>query len=93
VGDRELVLRTTGQFTSLADIENTVIFSNDAGFVTRLKDIAKVSDTFEEASIHRRNQRSGSHYFNRFKKQDADMIKTVEEIKLLLEQDKKETAG
>lgn len=90
VGDQELVLRTTGQFKNIADIENTVIFSNDAGFVTRLKDIAKVSDAFEEASVYQRINGQDAIILEVFKKQDADMIKTVDRIKSLLEENKKE---
>ena len=51
IGDREYVLRTKGQFKNIQEIKDTVIMSNDSGYVTRLKDIAAVTETTEEADV------------------------------------------
>lgn len=90
VGDNEFVLRTTGQYKDIEDIRNTVIFSNDAGFVTRLTDIAKVTDTFKEADILHRVNGQDAIIFQVNKKQSADMIKTVNRIKDLMKTEEKE---
>ncbi len=88
VGDNEFVLRTTGQYKDIADIQNTVIFSNDAGYVTRLKDIAKVTDTFVEPDILHRINGQNAIILKVNKKQIADTIKTVKRIKALLKTEK-----
>ncbi len=90
VGKEEFVLRTSGQFKNGEDIGNTVIFSNDAGFVTKLKDIAKISDTFEEASVYDRINSKDAIILSVNKKQDADMIKTVDRIKAFLIENQKD---
>lgn len=89
IGDNEFVLRTTGQFKNIEDVRNTVIFSNDAGFVTRLKDIAKVTDTFKEPDILHRVNGQDAIILQVNKKQSADMIRTVNKIKALMETEEK----
>lgn len=84
VGDNEFILRTVGQYKNADEIRNTVIFSNDAGFVTRLKDIAKVTDGFEEAELLERVNRKNAIILKIKKKHTADMINVTDEIKLLL---------
>lgn len=54
VGDTEYVLRTKGQYKNTDEIRNTVIMSNDAGFVTRIRDIAEVTHTYTEPSVYER---------------------------------------
>lgn len=84
IGDNEFILRTMGQYKDAEEIRNTVIFSNDAGFVTRLKDIAKVTDTFKESEILERLNRKNAIILKVNKKHTADMINVTDEIKLLL---------
>ncbi len=85
VGDNEFVLRTTGEFKGIDDIRNMVIFSNDAGYVTRLRDIAKVTDTFKETEIIHRFNGTDAIVLSVNKKQIADTIKTADKIKGLME--------
>ena len=51
VGDTEYVLRTKGQFNNAEEIRNSVIMSNDMGYVTRIGDVATVSDAYAEPDV------------------------------------------
>lgn len=51
LGDKEYVLRTKGQFKNVQELRDTVIMSNDSGYVTRLRDIATVTETTKEADV------------------------------------------
>ena len=81
IGDKEFVLRTTGQYENTTEIENTVIMANDAGFITRIKDVARVSDSFEEADVYERFNGYMAIVFKVWKKRSADEINLVNRIK------------
>ena len=74
VGKKEFVLRTKGQFKNADEIRNTIIMANDGGYVTRIGDIAKVSDTYEEADVHHRFNGKQAVVFKLWKKRSADEI-------------------
>jgi multidrug efflux pump subunit AcrB len=80
IGRKEYVLRTKGQFRDVEEVRNTVIMSNDLGRVTRLKDVAKVSDTYEEVDVYRRFNGQPAIVFTLFKKKSADEIDLAGEI-------------
>jgi multidrug efflux pump subunit AcrB len=63
-----------GQFKNVDEIRNTVIMANDGGYVTRIGDIAKVSDTYEEADVHHRFNGKQAVVFKLWKKRSADEI-------------------
>lgn len=50
----KFLVRTIGEFESVADIENLAIASNQEGSVIRVKDIAVVKDSFLEPSAYAR---------------------------------------
>jgi len=52
---KELIIRTTGEFKKVNDIETVILRANDEGNITRVKDIANVEDTFEEATVLHRS--------------------------------------
>ena len=54
VGDSEYVLRTVGQYKNVQEVQDTVIMANDANYVTRIGDVATVTDGFEEVEIPQR---------------------------------------
>ncbi len=74
VGNKEFVLRTKGQFRNADEIRNTVIRGNDTGFMLRVGDIAKVTDTYEEADVHHRLNGKRAVVFKLWKKREADEI-------------------
>lgn len=81
LGDTEYLLRTKGQFRSVNDVRDTVILANDYGYATRLQDIAKVSDTFEEAKTLDRFNGKNAIIFTVWKKESADMLDITDRIK------------
>ena len=48
-GRSEYLLRTLGQFQNTEEIENVIIHSYPSGNQLRIRDVARVSDTYEEA--------------------------------------------
>ncbi|HRZ25988.1 MAG TPA: efflux RND transporter permease subunit [Spirochaetota bacterium] len=81
LGDREYVLRTKGQYNDSGEILGTVLMSNDMGFVTRIRDVATVSDTFEEATVHQRYNGQEAIIYRLWKKRSVDEIVTVDKIR------------
>ncbi len=81
VKDKEFILRTKGQYQNIEEIKNTVIMSNDAGYITKIKDIASVMDTFEEADVLERFNGHKAIIFTVWKKRSADEIILVDRVK------------
>ena len=77
----ERLLRTSGEFTDAASVENVVVQAGDSGNVVRIRDLASVRETFaEEDVIHRTN---GTRAINLvvIKKARGDAIDLVAEVK------------
>jgi multidrug efflux pump subunit AcrB len=74
IGKKEFVLRTKGQFSSADDIRDTVIMGNDIGRTTRIRDVAKVTDTYKEADQYRRFNGQPAVIYKLSKKKSADEI-------------------
>jgi len=81
IGQKEFVLRTKGQFKDAEDVRNTVIMSNDFGHATRIRDVAKVTDTFKEADEYRRFNGQQAIIYTLYKKRSADEIELAGRIK------------
>jgi multidrug efflux pump subunit AcrB len=81
VGDREYVLRTSGQYRNTDELKNTVVISNDAGFLTRVKDIAKVKDSFEDPTVYERFNGKNAVILMTWKKKSADEIRLVNKVR------------
>ena len=81
VGDTEYVLRTKGQFKNAEEIRNTVIMSNDAGFVTRVRDVATVADTYREPDVYERFNGKPSVVLRVWRQSSADEIRLVNRLK------------
>jgi multidrug efflux pump subunit AcrB len=79
--EKEFVLRTKGQFKNIKEVKNTVIMANDAGFITRIKDVAKVYNTFKEPNTYERLNGHNAIIFDVIKKKSADEIRLAEKIK------------
>lgn len=80
-GGKEYVLRTKGQFKNADEVRNTVIMCNDQGHATRIKDIAKVTDAYEEADQFRRFNGKPAVVFQLLKKKTADEIDLAGKIR------------
>lgn len=83
---RERYVRTTGEFTDLAGVENTVIRANDLGIPVRIKDVAKVSYALERAQLLNRANGIPSLALTVLKKEKADAITLVDQLKERLDQ-------
>ncbi len=81
IGSKEYVLRSKGQYRNKYEILNTAIMANDLGFVTRIKDIARVYDTFEEPDVHERVNGQEAVVYRIWKKRSADEIDLVDHIR------------
>jgi len=74
IGDKEFILRTKGQFKNADEVRNTVIRGNDAGNALTIGDIAKVTDTYEEADVYHRVDGKKAVVFKVWKQNKADQI-------------------
>ncbi|HOP64817.1 MAG TPA: efflux RND transporter permease subunit [Spirochaetota bacterium] len=84
IGKKEFVLRTKGQFKNAEEIRNTVIRGNDTGYALRIRDIAKVTDTYEEADVYHRFNGKQAVVFKLWKKRSADEIELSDRLKKAL---------
>ncbi len=81
VGDTEYILRTKGQFRNAEEIRNTVIMSNDMGYVTRIRDIATVSDDYAEPDVLERFNGYNAVVLRVWRQSSADEIRLVDRLK------------
>lgn len=85
IGKKEFVLRTKGQFKSADEVRNTVIRGNDNGNILKIGDMAKVTDTYEEADVHHRVNGKKAVVFKLWKKDKADQIELSDRLKKAVE--------
>ncbi len=81
IGDREVILRVSGEFYDVEGIENTVVRANDRGFNVKIKDIAKVVPRLEEETVTNRTNQKVSINLQILKKESGDIIELVDDLK------------
>lgn len=81
IGPKEFVLRTKGQFKNAEEIRNTVIRGNDIGHTLKIRDVARVTDTYEEAEVYHRVNGKKAVVFKLWKKNKNDEIDLSNRIK------------
>jgi multidrug efflux pump subunit AcrB len=86
IKEDEFVVRTKGQYDNTREIKETVIMANDRGFATKVKDVAKVINSYEEAKIYERYNGHAAIIFSLWKKKNADEIDTVNQIRKAIAQ-------
>lgn len=87
-GERELIVRTTGEFEDLEEIKNLVVVNRN-GSIIRLKDVASVEDSTEDPKTKSRiNKTSGLRLLIQ-KQSDANTVRVAEEVKKELDEIKK----
>ena len=79
----EYSVRTTGEFLTANEIEEVIIRANDSGNWLRVKDVARVVDTFIDEDIINKTLGSRSINLVIVKKQRGDAIKLVSKIKVI----------
>jgi HAE1 family hydrophobic/amphiphilic exporter-1 len=79
-GDKDILIRTQGEFSSLNDIRETVVTVKD-GIPVRIGDIADVEDSWEEiTSLSRINGKDGLN-IGVFKQSGANTVQVAESVK------------
>lgn len=85
INGTEYLLRTKGDFEEAKDMVNLPILGNEIGYATLLKDVAKVSDTFEEEKIFEKLNGKHGIILRVWKNEQADIITTADSVKKLIE--------
>jgi len=77
----EYSIRTTGEFLTAEEIGNVIIRANDSGNWLRIKDVARVSDTFKDEDIINKTLGSRSINLVILKKGSGDALHIVSNIR------------
>lgn len=77
----EYSIRTTGEFLTAEEVENVIIRANDSGNWLRVKDVARVSDTFKDEDVINKTLSTRSINLVILKKESGDAITIVKKIK------------
>lgn len=87
--DTEFNIRTTGEFTTEAEIAEVIIRANDLGNWLKVKDVATVKETFEDPVTLAHVNAARATAMVVVKSEHADAIKVVDRVKKELEEFKK----
>ncbi len=87
--NKDLAVRTVGKFESLYDLENVPV-TTSSGQIIYLRDVAKVEDTYSEASTFARVNGRNSISISVNKESDANTVDTVDGVIEALEDIKRE---
>jgi multidrug efflux pump subunit AcrB len=79
---------TLAQFKSPEEVGDVIVRSSFDGPMVRVKDVARVKDTFEEPRVLSRMNGQFAISLLVFKKENADVIRTVDEVRALLDGEK-----
>ncbi|BBM88997.1 hypothetical protein COTS27_00684 [Spirochaetota bacterium] len=81
---KEFFIKTTKEYTSLEDIENTIIRGNDSGQHVFLKDIASIRWEEEELTSYKRYKEMSGVWLNIYKSSKGDSITISKAVKELI---------
>lgn len=81
----EYLLRTLGEFQSLADIRNTIIASTQTGQPVYLTDVAEVRDTLKDTRLISRTQGEKAVFYFISKRSGANTVTTAQAVNRELE--------
>jgi multidrug efflux pump subunit AcrB len=87
--ETEYIVRTSGEFLTKEEVEETIIRANDVGNWLKIKDVAGVRDDFEEENEKTKSFGARAINLVMLKKGDADAIKLVEKLKKAIKNFKK----
>lgn len=82
----EFNVRTTGEFATTKEIEEVVVRSNDAGNLIRIKDIARVIETFEDETRIAKVDGKRAVAMVVVKREQADAIDVTDHVKRIVEE-------
>ncbi|BBM88998.1 hypothetical protein COTS27_00685 [Spirochaetota bacterium] len=81
---KEFFIKTTKEYASLEDIENTILRGNDTGQYVYLKDVATVRWAQEELATYKRYKEMSGVWLNVYKTSEGNTIAIVKEVKNLI---------
>ncbi len=87
---KEFLIRTVGEFETIADIEKTVVRANDLAAGVRVRDVAKVRYALEKNTTLSRSKKGVAINLTVLKKEKADAIALVDNVKSLIDSLKNE---
>lgn len=90
---REIIVRTVGEFDTAEEIENVFIRSNDAGRSVRIRDVARVTEGFEDSEYLDKSNGDIAIALTVIKREKADAITVVDDSKKVVEEFIKSTGG
>jgi len=79
--DKEFNVRTTGEFKTAEEIANVIIRANDSGNWLKVKDVASVRESFEDATTIAKVNGQTASAMVVVKTEQADAIKVVDLVK------------
>ncbi len=82
---QEMIVRTVGEYDTPEDIAETVVRANALGEPIKLKDLAKVTQVFEKENRGYRINGSRALSVTVLKKEKADVLNLVDNVKTLME--------
>ncbi|MDD4956060.1 MAG: efflux RND transporter permease subunit [Candidatus Omnitrophica bacterium] len=77
----EYSVRTTGEFNTAGEVEDVVIRANDSGNWLKIRDVARVEDSFKKEDVINKTLGTRSINLVVMKKESGDAIKVVDEVK------------
>ncbi|TGN18439.1 efflux RND transporter permease subunit [Leptospira idonii] len=83
---KEIIVRTVGEFDTPAEIENVFVRTNDAGRSVRIKDIARVTESFEDSEYLDKSNGYVAIALTVIKKEKSDAIDVVEDSKKIVKE-------
>jgi len=85
----EYIVRTSGEFVTKNDIEETIIRANDFGSWLKVKDVARVVDAFEDENQITKSLGTRAINLIVMKKEKSDAIELVDQVKKIIANFKK----
>lgn len=83
---KEKIVRTKGDFETLEDVQKTVVRANDLGEAIRVRDVARVFEAQERASVLSRTNGLPAIVLTVLQKERTDAIDVVDGVKKRLEE-------
>lgn len=79
-GPKEFLIRTMGEFETAEEIRDVIIRANESGNWIRVKDVATVTDTFEDEDVIFKTNGNRSINLTVIKRESGNTLKIVREV-------------
>jgi multidrug efflux pump subunit AcrB len=92
-GREEVLLRTTGEFTSVKEIEKVIVRSSVSGQTVRVGNVATITDSFEDAATRSRINRKPAVSIAITKNAEGNSVTMTEQVKKIASRFAKQNAS